>query len=148
MCSHKVSVNVKFEGSTGKIDFRNAKNVSVTWPAIMRIFNEVWYPSWNPMKTVQVIVRTPSPHDGAPRFIMKCVKKSGKIQILKISKTRTNIMCPHKVSLHITFNALAEKLISGMPKMPKSHDQPLCANLIRYDAHIVSHPRSSPKWCI
>ena len=30
--------------------------------------------------------------------------------------------------------------------MPKSHDQPLYAYLMRYDAHIESHPRSSPKW--
>ena len=35
-----------------------------------------------------------------------------------------------------------KKLTSGMPKMPKSNDQPLCAYLIRYDAHIQSYPRS------
>ena len=35
-----------------------------------------------------------------------------------------------------------------MPKMPKSHDQPLCAYLMRYAAHIQSHPRSLPKWYI
>ena len=33
-------------------------------------------------------------------------------------------------------------------KMPKSHDQPLCAYLIRYDAHIQTYPRSWPKWHI
>ena len=26
MCAHKVSLNIKFEGSSWKIDFRNAKN--------------------------------------------------------------------------------------------------------------------------
>ena len=41
---------------------------------------------------------------------------------------------------------LTEKLTSGIPKMRKSHDQPLCAYLMRYDAHIQSHRWSWPKW--
>ena len=58
-------------------------------------------------------------------------------------------MCPHKVSLTIKFEGSSwKKLTSGMPKMPMSDDQPLCAYLMRYDAHIQSHPRASPKWCI
>ena len=83
MCSHKVSLHIKFEGSSWKIDFRNAKNAKVTWPAIMRA--HIWWgtpdarsysiPSkistqvmhisknWNPMKRIQVIIRTP-PADG------------------------------------------------------------------------------------
>ena len=112
-----------------------------------------WYlyrKKWNPMKTIQVIFRTPSTHDRAPRFIKKSVKNSGKIQILKFSKHRTlyiNITCPHKVSLNIlSLKALAGKLTSGTPKMPKSHDQPLCVYLMRYDTHLQSHPRFWPKW--
>ena len=40
------------------------------------------------MKSIQVIVRTPSTHDWAPRFIKRSLKNSGKIQILKLSKTQ------------------------------------------------------------
>ena len=56
-------------------------------------------------------------------------------------------MCPHKVS-SIKFEGSSWKIDFRNAKMPKSHDQPLCAYLMRYDGHIQSHPRSSPKWCI
>ena len=91
---YRVSFNIKFEGSSLKNDFRNTKNVYVTWSAIMHIFDEVWCPSsispkiltkvilmpknWNPIKSIQVIVRTPSTHERAPRFIKKSVTNSGK----------------------------------------------------------------------
>ena len=75
--------------------------------------------------------------DGQPENIMPPAPKGGgiKIQISKFSKTRD--------LYHV--KALAGKLTSGMPKMRKSHDQPLCAYLMRHDGHIQSHPRSSPK---
>ena len=41
---------------------------------------------------------------------------------------------------------ILQKLISGMPNTPKSHDQSFCAYLMRYDAHLQSHLRSWPKW--
>ena len=41
-----------------------------------------------------------------------------------------------------------QKLTSGMPKVHKSHDQPLCIYLMRYDADIQSQPRSLAKWNI
>ena len=37
-------------------------------------------------------------------------------------------------------------MTSGIPKICRSHDQPLCAYLIRYDAHFKSHSRSWPNW--
>ena len=50
-------------------------------------------------------------------------------------------------SLNIpSLKALTEKFISGMLKMPKSHDQPLCTYSMRYDAHFQSHPISWSKW--
>ena len=58
-------------------------------------------------------------------------------------------MCPHKVSLNIKFEGSNWKNDSrNAKKLPKSHDQLLCAYWMRYDAHIQSHPRSSPKWYI
>ena len=55
----KVSLHIKFEGSSWKIDFRNAKNAKVTWPAIMRIFNEVWCLSSIPSKIFTQVIHKP-----------------------------------------------------------------------------------------
>ena len=108
----------------------------------------IYHTNWKPMKIIQIIVRTASTHDRAPGFIMKSVKNSGKIQILKFSKTR-DISCVPIRSLQISsLKTLGGKLTSECQKMPKSHDQTLCAYLMKYDAHIQSHPRSSPKWYI
>ena len=97
------------------------------------------------MKTIQIIVLTPSPQDRAPRFIKKSVKNSGTIQIWKFSETGTYIMCPHMVSVNVKFEGSSRKIDVRNAKMPKSHYQPLCAYLMRYDAYLQSHPRSSPK---
>ena len=52
-------------------------------------------------------------------------------------------------SLNIpSLKALTEKLTTGMPRMPKSHNRPLCTYLMKYDADTESHPRSWPKWHI
>ena len=94
----KVSENhTRFEGFNLKI----TKNAQVTWSAIMPIFNDAVIPikdldpngiyakyHWNPIKTSQVIVRTPNTHERAPRFVKKSIKNSGKIQIFKFSKTQ------------------------------------------------------------
>ena len=45
-------------------------------------------------------------------------------------------MCPLRFLEIPSLKALTEKLSSGMPKSPKSHDQPLCAYLMGYDTHI------------
>ena len=111
-----------------------------------------WYicqKNWNPMKTIEFIVRTPSTCDRAPRIIKKNVKKIGKNTNIVIQQNPGLISCVFSRSLYIiSLKALAGQLTSGMPKMPKSHDQPFCAHLMRHDAHIQSHPRSSPKWYI
>ena len=59
MCPYQVSLNVKFEGSSWKIDFRNAKNAQITWPAIMRIFNEVQCPYSIPSKIFAQVMHMP-----------------------------------------------------------------------------------------
>ena len=65
----------------------------------------------------------------------------------------TNTPPPHPTHTHThptrqppPLNALTEKFTPGMPKMPKPHEQPLCAYLMRNDADIKSHPRPWPKW--
>ena len=69
---------------------------------------------------------------------------------LNDEKLCSYVMVMNEQHLHMVWipslKALTRKLTSGMPKMPKSHDQPLCAYLMRYDAHIQSHQRSWPKW--
>ena len=57
-------------------------------------------------------------------------------------------MCPYEVSLNIKFEGSSWTINFRNAKMLNSHDQPLYAYLMRYDAHIQSHPRSSPKWYI
>ena len=96
----------------------------------------------NPMKTIRPDTKHSWP---STQVHWEKRKKIGKIQVLKFSKTVTYLICPHKVFWISSLKALPEKLTSGMPKMLKSHDQPLCAYLMRYDAHIPSHSRSSPK---
>ena len=116
-----------------------------------KIFTRVMHipKHWNPMKIIQVIVWAPSIHDRAPRFIKKRVKKIGKNTNIEIQQNSGIILCVPVRSLWIwRLKVLARKLTSGMPKMPKSHDQPLCAYLMRYDAHIQSDPRSLPNWCM
>ena len=86
-------------------------------------------------------------HECAARLIRKCVKHSEK---------NTHIGIWHNLALisHLplrsrnipSLKALTEKMPSRMPKMPKSHDPPLCAYVMKYDAHIHSHQRSWPKW--
>ena len=75
-----------------------------------------------------------------------CQKKKIQWKQFKLSSGHQALMTEHPGSLSL--KALAGKLTSGMPKMPKSHDKPLYAYLMRYEAHIQSHPRSSPKWYI
>ena len=76
------------------------------------------------MKTIQVIVRTPSTHDLASRFIKKSVKNRENTNI-EIQQNPGFISCVPIRSLQISsMKALAEKSTSGMSKMPKSHDQP------------------------
>ena len=67
----------------------------------------------------------------------------GKYKYWNSAEPGTYIMCPYKISVNIwnTLKALAWK-------MTYSHNQPLRAYLMRYDAHIQSHLRSSPKWYI
>ena len=100
--------------------------------------------NWNPIKTIQVIVRTPSTHERSSRFIKKSVKNREKYKYWNSAKSGTYIMCQHNIRpLWLSsLKSLAWKLTSGMPKMSKSDDQPLCG------AHIQSHPRCSPKWYI
>ena len=64
-------------------------------------------------------------HECAARLIRKCVKNCEKYTYWNLAKPGTYITC---------FKALTKKLTPGFPKMPKSHDQPLCAYLMRYDA--------------
>ena len=63
MCHHKVSINLKFEGSSWKIDFRK---YLMRYDAHLQSHPRSWpkwyiYPkNWNPMKTIQVIIQTPT----------------------------------------------------------------------------------------
>ena len=100
----KLSENhTRFEGFNLKIDFKMPKmpksHDRPLCPYLMRYDavipikdldpNDIYAKyHWNPFKTSQVIVRTPNTHERAPRFIEKSEKKSGKIQILKFSKTQ------------------------------------------------------------
>ena len=87
-------------------------------------------------------------HECAARLNRKCVKKL-KITHSGIWQNLELISHVPLRSLNIpSLKALTEKLSPGIPKMPKSLDQPLCAYLMRYDTHLQSHPRSWPKWYI
>ena len=161
MCPYKVSLNIKFEGFSSKKMISGIPKMPKSWPAIVHIFNEVWCPSlipskiltkmilipknWNPMKSIQVIIRTPSTHDRVPKFINKRVKNSGKKnKYWNSAKPGTYIMCPHKVSLNIKFEGSSWKIDwKKWPAIMRIH-----MYLMRYDAHIQSHPRSSLKWYI
>ena len=161
MCPHKFSLNIKFKVSSWAIDFRSARK-SHDQPLCAYLMRHdahlqshsrswtKWYiyrKNWNPMKTIQVIIRTPSTHERAPRFIKKSVKNSEKNTHIKIQKNPGTYIIIQSLWL-LGLKSLAGKLTSGIPKMPKSHDQPLCAYIMKYDAHIQSHPRSSPMWYI
>ena len=88
------------------------------------------------------IVRTPNSHGHAARLIRKCAKSSKNTHI-RIWQSPEFISRVSLRSLNIpSLKALAEKLTSGMTKMPKSHDRSLCAYLMRHDADIQSRPRS------
>ena len=63
------------------------------------------------MKTIQVIIRTASTHDRAPRFINKSVKKiQEKYQYWHLAKPGTYIMCPYTVSIDIKFEGSSWKI--------------------------------------
>ena len=100
----KLSENhTRFEGFNLKIDFKMPKMPKshdrplcpylMRYDAVIPIIdldpNDIYANyHWNPIKTSQVIVRTPNTLERAPRFIKKSVKNSGKIQIFKFSKTQ------------------------------------------------------------
>ena len=100
----KLSENhTRFEGFNLKIDFKMPKmpksHDRPLCPYLMRYDavipikdldpNDIYAKyHWNPIKTSQVIVRTPNTHERTPRFIKKSVKNSGKIHIFKFSKTQ------------------------------------------------------------
>ena len=140
----------------------------VTWSGIMHIFNEIWcsysilskiltqmtyMPNitkihWKQLKLSsghQTLKTEQCPHSGS----LRKAQKIGKNTNVEIKQNPGLISCVPIRSLYISsLKALAGKFTSEMPKMPKSHDQPLCAYLMRYDAHLQSHPRSWPKWYI
>ena len=100
----KVSENrTRFEGFNLKIDFKMPKmpksHDRPLCPYLMRYDavipikdldpNNIYAKyHWSPIKTTQVIVRTPNTHERAPRFIKKSARNSAKIQIFKLSKTQ------------------------------------------------------------
>ena len=77
-------------------------------------------------------------HPGSLRKNLKKLVKNTSIEI----KQNTELISylPEMSLIMPSLMALAWKLTSGMPKMPKSHDQPLCAYLMRYDACPSSIP--------
>ena len=79
--------------------------------------SDTYAKKWNPMKTIQVIVRTPSTHDRAPRFIKKKRKQFGKNTNIENQQIPGLISCVSMRSLKISsLKAVAEKLTSEMPK--------------------------------
>ena len=67
-------------------------------------------------------------------------KKFGKNRNIEIQQNPGLISC---VSLNIKFEGSSWEIDFRNAK--KSHDQPLCTYLMRYDAHLQSHPRYWPK---
>ena len=116
-----------------------------SWPKWNDIYTKY---HWNPMKTVQVIIRTTNTRARTQVHEEKC-KKFRKYTNIDIQQNLRLILHVSLRSLNIPcLKALAEKLTSGMPKMCKSHDRPLCTYLVRYETHIQPSPRSWPKWYI
>ena len=68
--SPKVSWDTKFEGSNWKIVFRYAKITEVTWSAIMRISNGVWY-SYSIPKNVKSNEKNSSYHVDNDDWLME-----------------------------------------------------------------------------
>ena len=102
---------------------------------------------WNPIKK-NLSYRPDTKQSWAHNwFIRKCAKK-----INTHNGIWQNPQLISRVPLRFlntpSLKALTEKFTSGMPKMSKSHDRPLCTYLTRYDTHIQSHPRSWPEWYI